>query len=243
MTVLTWPNKLTDVLAVVPAYNEEKSINLVVDQVRQAGIPDILVIDDGSTDRTMQVATEAGALVLRLPHNLGIGGAVQAGLKYAVEMGYSYVIRLDGDGQHLVEEIDKLIQEVRMGGTDVAIGSRFLPGQQTYSPPLSRGLGIYWFGKIVTWITRKPAYDTTSGMQALNRRACKILAENYPQDYPEVEARILLHKAKLNVKEVPAKMIPRATGMSSITYLRAIYYAFKVTLATFLASLRKPPKL
>ena len=124
---------------------------------------------------------------------------------------------------------------------DVAIGSRFLPGQHNYKPPLSRRMGIRWFAKLISLLTREPAYDTTSGMQALNRKAIEILAENYPQDYPEVEARVLLHKANLRVVEIPARMKPRTAGMSSITYLRAIYYMLKVTLATFLAALREPP--
>jgi glycosyltransferase involved in cell wall biosynthesis len=242
MTILTWPNKLSNVLFIVPAYNEEGAILKVIDEIKQSGLGDILVINDGSKDHTQEVATQAGALVLKMPYNLGIGGAVQAGLKYAVETGYDYIARLDGDGQHRVDEVEKLLAFVQAKKADIVIGSRFFPGQHTYTPPTSRALGIKWFGLLVTWLTRTPSYDTTSGMQAMNRQACIVLAENYPQDYPEVEARILLHKAKLKVIEVPAKMAPRATGLSSITYLRAIYYAFKVTLATILAAMREAPR-
>jgi hypothetical protein len=173
---------------------------------------------------------------------LGIGGAVQAGLMFAVDMGYSYVIRLDGDGQHRIEEASKLLRFVQEGKVDVAIGSRFLPGQHTYTPPFSRAMGIRWFAAMISSITGKPAYDTTSGMQVLNRRALTILSANYPQDYPEVEARILMHKVGMRVEEISVKMEPRVTGMSSITYLRAIYYLFKVSLATLIAALRRTPR-
>ncbi len=230
------------VLVVIPAFNEEGSIANVVQQVRKEGLGIVLVVDDGSEDETARAAAQAGAHVLRLPYNLGIGGAVQAGFKYAVDMGFEYVVRLDGDGQHRVEEVRHLLAPVRRGEVDVAIGSRFLPGQHTYSPPRARALGIRWFARLVSWFVRQPTYDPTSGMQALNRRATKVLAENYPQDYPEVEARVLLGKAKLRVQEVRVMMEPRRTGASSITYLRSIYYAFKVTLATFLAALREPPR-
>jgi glycosyltransferase involved in cell wall biosynthesis len=236
------PYNLSAVLVVVPAFNEEAAIADVVLNARQAGFNDVLVIDDGSPDRTATKAHQAGAHVLHLPYNLGIGGAVQAGLRFAVEMGYSYVIRLDGDGQHRMEEASKLLRVVQSDEADVAIGSRFLPGQHTYTPPFSRAMGIRWFAAMVSSITRKPAYDTTSGMQALNRQAMIILAQNYPQDYPEVEARILMHKTNLRVKEISARMEPRATGMSSITYLRAIYYLFKVSLATLIAALRQTPR-
>lgn len=231
------------ILAIVPAYNEEDSIAEVVRDINKHGIQDVLVIDDGSIDNTALIARRAGADVLNLPFNLGIGGAVQAGLKYADKGGYHSVIRLDGDGQHIIEEAGSLLQEVNDGKADVVIGSRFNPGNHTYEPPLSRRIGIRWFAVMISFITRRPAYDATSGMQALNRKAIRILARNYPQDYPEVEARVLLHKANLRVIEVPIKMKPRTTGVSSINYPRAIYYMFKVSLATFLAALRRPPRL
>jgi hypothetical protein len=204
---------------------------------------DVLVVDDGSSDRTASRALRAGAYVLPLPFNLGIGGAVQAGFKFAAEMGYPYMVRIDGDGQHHIEEARKLVQVVQRGEADIAIGSRFFPGQQTYHPPLGRAMGIRWFALMTSLLTREPAFDTTSGMQALNQRAIRLLAENYPQDYPEVEARILMYKARLRVKEIPVKMRPRAAGVSSITYLRSIYYMFKVSLSTLIAVVRNAPQL
>lgn len=229
-------------LIIIPAFNEEESLRKVVTEVQAANIGDILVIDDGSLDRTAAVAAAHGAHVARLPFNLGIGAAVQAGLKYAMKLGYTYVLRVDGDGQHSISEARRLLAPVEDGRADVAIGSRFLPGQHTYTPPTSRAMGIRWFSKLVSVLTGEAAHDTTSGMQAMNRRACETLASNYPQDYPEVEARILLHKAGLKVVEVAANMEPRKGGLSSITYLKAIYYALKVTLATVLAAMRRPPR-
>lgn len=241
METVNWWLKRDQILAIVPAFNEEGSIDAVVTEIQNLGICDVLVIDDGSIDRTAIIVEQKGALVLRLPFNLGIGGAVQAGLKYALELDYAYVIRMDGDGQHWVEDVDKLLQVVKLGKADVAIGSRFIPGHQTYTPPWNRGIGIRWFAALISMITHKPAYDTTSGMQSFNRRAIRILAESYPQDYPEVEARVLLHKTGLRVLEIPVRMKSRSTGISSINYHQAIYYMLKVTLATFLAALRQAP--
>ncbi|RLC86187.1 MAG: glycosyltransferase family 2 protein [Chloroflexi bacterium] len=232
----------SSVLVIIPAYNEARNIGTVVTDVRHyAPFADILVIDDGSTDSTAAVAHRSGAYVLSLPYNLGIGGAVQAGFKFAVRRGYSYVVRVDGDGQHNAAYILRLLALVQQGKADVAIGSRFCPGLVTYRPPLARRLGIRFFSFLVSFITRQPVYDPTSGMQCLNRRALYILAQDYPQDYPEVEARVLLHKARLRVIETPVCMRPRATGNSSITYLRSIYYMLKVTLATLIAALRQGP--
>jgi glycosyltransferase involved in cell wall biosynthesis len=242
LEAFVFPYRLSNVLVVIPAYNEEACVADVVRRVFESGFARALVVDDGSADRTAVEANRAGASVLTLPYNLGIGGAVQAGLKFAVRAGYSYAVRIDADGQHDIREAQKLLRAVQEGEADVAIGSRFIPGHQTYVPPFSRALGIRWFAALVSWIIKTPVYDTTSGMQAMNRRALVILAENYPQDYPEVEARILLNKARLRVIEIPVKMAPRAAGMSSITYMRAIYYMFKVSLATIVAALRRVPR-
>jgi glycosyltransferase involved in cell wall biosynthesis len=200
-----------------------------------------VVVDDGSTDETAAVARRAGADVLALPYNLGIGGAVQTGLKFAARKDYAFIIRVDGDGQHYVADIPRLLALVQRGVADVAIGSRFCPGEETYRPPLARRLGIRFFSRLISFLTGQPAYDPTSGMQCLNRRALRVLAQCYPQDYPEVEARILFHRAGLRVIETPAHMLPRPAGNSSITNVRAIYYMLKVTLATLITFLRRGP--
>lgn len=232
-------NSANAILVVIPAFNEECCISQVVAKIRQENIGDILVVNDGSTDQTAKIATEAGAMVLNLPFNLGIGGAVQAGLKLAYDMGYSYVARMDGDGQHDPKEMSRLINFVLAENTDVAIGSRFLPGQSTYKPSTSRRLGIYWFAILITLLTGKKVTDPTSGMFVANRRAIKFLSRYYPQDYPEVEARLLMHKARLKVVELPVKMFQRMAGKSSINFNGSLYYVFKVTLAVLMVSIRK----
>jgi glycosyltransferase involved in cell wall biosynthesis len=234
-----WDNNDSRTLIVIPAYNEQANIGNVVRDALQLENADVLVVDDGSKDYTIDVASRYGARVLALPYNLGIGGAVQAGLKYAVVMGYSYVLRLDGDGQHVLDEGRKLLQAVQNRDVDIAIGSRFVPNSKTYDPSFSRALGIRWFAFMIRTITRQAAYDTTSGMQAMNRAAFTFLANYYPQDYPEVEARILIYKANLKTAEFPVQMSLRMHGNSSITFLRSIYYLFKVSLATLMTAFRQ----
>ncbi|HZW04284.1 MAG TPA: glycosyltransferase family 2 protein [Anaerolineaceae bacterium] len=242
MNEVPWIRRGSQVLVIVPGFNEEGNISRVIEQIRAQDLGEVLVIDDGSKDRTASAAQEAGAMVLRLPFNLGIGGAVQAGLKFAADAGYAYVLRLDGDGQHRADEAGKLLQLVMAGEADVAVGSRFLPAQHTYRPPMVRRIGIIWFSALVSLITRHKIYDATSGMQAYNRRAVVMLADDYPQDFPEVESRILMHKLNLRTVEITARMEPRTVGHSSITWIKSIYYIFKVSLGTFLGALRKTPR-
>ena len=235
------PNSL---LLIIPAYNEELCIAQVVSRAR-AMLPhaDVLVVDDGSRDATALVAWQAGALVLSLPFNLGIGGAVQTGLKYAKRHDYELVVRVDGDGQHDPEELLRLLEVVRAGGADVAIGSRFLENMSLQRISVTRRLGIKLFAWEVSLLTGRRATDTTSGMTAMNRRAIHVLATHMPQDYPEVEARIILHRAGLTIVEIPVHMEERQAGVSSITSWRSIYYAMKVSLAVLLTTLKEIPAL
>jgi glycosyltransferase involved in cell wall biosynthesis len=233
------------ILAVIPAYNEQNAIAQVVKEVK-AIIPraDILVIDDGSKDRTAQRAQAAGALVVRHPINLGIGGTVQTGLKFAHEMGYPFIVRLDGDGQHNSEDIPKLLNPVIAGHADVAIGSRFINNEkQDMHVPFVRRIGIRFFAAEVSLITKQRATDTTSGFVALNGRAAKVLANCLPQDYPEVEGRVILHKAGLTTKEIPVRMRERVAGVSSIDSWRSIYYSLKVSLAVLMTAFKEVPTL
>ncbi len=200
---------------------------------------DVLVIDDGSTDATAERAAAAGAAVVRLPYNLGIGGAVQTGFKYALAHGYGVVIRLDGDGQHEPQEIPNLLAPLARGEADVVVGSRFASGAGDYRPPFARRAGIRWFSQLVSLLTRQKLTDTTSGFQAVNARAIKLFAADYPHDYPEVEAAVMVVRHRLRIVEVPATMRGRETGSSSITALRSLYYAVKVTLALFVGVFRR----
>ena len=230
------------IVAVVPAFDEEAAIGVVVAEI-QAFDPaiDVVVVDDGSTDATARVAGEAGAAVVRLPFNLGIGAAVQTGFRYALEQGYDVAVRLDGDGQHDPVELPKLLEPLERDEADVVTGSRFRArdGEEAYRPPLARRLGITWFARLVSLLSGQRVTDTTSGFQALNRQGIALFARDYPSDYPEVEATVLVLKHKLRLVEVPVRMREREHGSSSITLLRSVYYAFKVTLALFVAMGRR----
>jgi glycosyltransferase involved in cell wall biosynthesis len=227
-------------VAVVPARNEEAAVGRVVAELREfdPGL-DVVVIDDGSTDATAEVARAAGAAVVRLPYNLGIGGAVQTGFKFALAHGYEIVIRLDGDGQHDPQEIPNLLAPLERGDADVVVGSRFADGNGDYRAPFARRAGIRWFARIVSLLTGQKLTDTTSGFQAVNARAIRLFAADYPHDYPEVEAAVMVVRHRLRILEVSARMRGRETGSSSITMLRSLYYAVKVTLALFIGVFRR----
>lgn len=228
------------VIAVVPAYNEQRAIGVLVDEIHAFDASfDVVVVDDGSTDATATVAAEHGAIVVTLPFNLGIGGAVQTGFKYALEHDYELAVRLDGDGQHDPAELSKLLAPVERGEADIITGSRFADGALAYRPPFARRIGITWFALLVSLLTRQRVTDTTSGFQALNRKGIALFAGDYPNDYPEVEATVLVFKHRLRLAEVPVQMREREHGESSITVVRSIYYMLKVTLALLVAMLRK----
>lgn len=227
-------------LAIVPARNEEAAVGGVVEELRAFDPElDVVVIDDGSTDATAERAAAAGAAVVRLPYNLGIGGAVQTGFKYALEHGYDTVIRLDGDGQHDPRQIPVLLGPLERGEADVVVGSRFADGHGDYKAPFARRAGIRWFARLVSLLTGQKLTDTTSGFQAVNAQAIRLFAADYPHDYPEVEAAVMVVRHRLRLLEVPARMRGRETGASSITTLRSLYYAVKVTLALLVGVFRR----
>jgi len=227
-------------VAIVPARNEEGAIGAVVREIRafDPGL-DVVVIDDGSTDRTAAVAAAAGAHVVRLPFNLGIGGAVQTGFRYALAHGFELAVRLDGDGQHEAYELAKVIEPILAGEADIVVGSRFAARDGHYKGPLPRRVGIRLFAAIVSMLVRQRVTDTTSGFQALNRRGITLFAADYPHDYPEVEATVMVYRHRLRLREVPVTMRERSTGSSSITALRSVYYIAKVSLALFVGLFRR----
>ena len=229
-------------LIIIPAYNEQDAIFQVVQGARRA-VPqaDVLVINDGSADDTAQEAEAAGALVVAHPFNLGIGGAVQTGLKFARDQGYDYVIRLDGDGQHNADEIRIFLDVLRAGQADMVIGSRFLEADVDWHIPWARRVGINFFGWAVSLLIGHRATDTTSGFCGMNRHAVDVLAAYLPQDYPDVEGRVILHKAGLRQLELPVHMRARAAGVSSITTWKSVYYAFKVSVAMVTSALKDIP--
>jgi glycosyltransferase involved in cell wall biosynthesis len=228
-------------IATVPALNEEAAISRVIDEIR-AFDPEleIVVIDDGSADRTAQVARAAGAHVLRLPFNLGIGGAVQTGFRYAYENGFELAVRVDGDGQHDPAQLAAVVEPVIRGEADIVVGSRYLgPGGKGYRSTAPRRAGIRILARVVSLLTGQRITDPTSGFQALNRKAISLFAADYPHDYPEVEALVLLLRHRLRLREVPIAMRPRAGGRSSIRTLSSGYYMVKVLLALFVGSFRR----
>ncbi len=233
------PNRSDRLLIIIPAYNEQGAIAQVVRGAREA-VPgaDVLVINDGSVDNTAPEAESAGAFVVQHPFNLGIGGAVQTGLKFARSQGYDYVIRLDGDGQHNAAEIQLFLDALRSHRADMVIGSRFLDADVDWHIPWSRRVGILFFARAVSLIIGERATDTTSGFCGMNRAAVDVLATYLPQDYPDVEGRVIVYKAGLRQLELPVNMRARMAGVSSINTWKSIYYAFKVSVAMFTSALK-----
>jgi glycosyltransferase involved in cell wall biosynthesis len=225
-------------IVLIPAYQEERSIGGLVRSLRERYPYDVLVVNDGSTDNTGQAAREAGAIVVDLPCNLGIGGAVQTGFLYARDRGYDIVVRIDGDGQHEIEDIPKVLEPILSGRADAVIGSRFL-GETGYRGSIPRIFGIQHFRWLVNLFTGYRVTDPTSGFFAINRRLVVFYSDHYPSDYPEVDAYILMHRLKARAVEVPVRMYERAEGKSSITAFRAVYYMLKVTLSFLINRIRR----
>jgi glycosyltransferase involved in cell wall biosynthesis len=227
-------------VAIVPAFNEERAVTRVIDELRafDPGL-DVVVVDDGSIDRTAAVAAARGVRVLRLPFNLGIGGAVQTGFRYAYENGYDLAVRVDGDGQHDPAQLACVIEPVLLGDADIAVGSRFASEPSGYRSSLTRRIGIRILARVVSRIVGQTVTDTTSGFQAVNRLGIALFARDYPHDYPEVEATVMAFRNRLRLREVPVEMRARDSGRSSITALRSVYYMVKVLLAIFVGLFRR----
>ena len=227
-------------VALVPAFNEEANVGRVIDEIRAFDPSlDVVVVDDGSYDRTAEVAQQHGATVVRLPFNLGIGGAVQTGFRFAFEHGYDLAVRLDGDGQHDPSQLDRILAPVVAGEADIAVGSRFAGEGDGYRSSRSRRVGIRLLAWVVSRIVGRRVTDTTAGFQALNHRAIELFAHDYPHDYPEVEATIMVSRHRLRSVEVPVSMRERGGGRSSITAIRSVYYMVKVLLAIFVGLFRR----
>ena len=227
------------ILIIIPAYNEEDSLGAVIESVRkhvpQAGI---VVVNDGSTDSTAKVAEGAGVVVLTHLYNLGIGATMQTGYRYARVKGYDIAVQVDADGQHPADQIPRIIGPIIEGKADMVVGSRFL-GTGDYRPSLARSTGMGIFSRVVSAIIKEKVTDTTSGFRASGGRCIRFFSHHYPDDYPEVEALVLLHKLGFSIMEVPVRMEDRTGGKSSITPIRSIYYMIKVLLAIFVDLLKK----
>lgn len=225
------------IIAIVPAYNEAGNIELLIDQLREVEI-DVIVINDKSTDGTLTVLKKMKVNYIDLPCNLGIGGAVQTGYSYAVEKGYDIAIQVDGDGQHDPKYINELIEPIINNQADMIIGSRYI-NKQGFQSTLIRRLGIRYFSILIKLLTGTRITDPTSGFRACNFKIMEYFSIYYPIDYPEPESITALLRQGYRIKEIPVEMLERRSGLSSINFLKSIYYMVKVTLAILIDIIRK----
>ncbi|CAM3334822.1 MULTISPECIES: glycosyltransferase family 2 protein [Saccharibacillus] len=225
------------VLLIIPAFNESESIGPLLIALREQGLT-ALVVNDGSTDDTAEVCAAAGADLITLPCNLGIGGAVQTGYKYAYAHGYDIAIQFDGDGQHRAEFVPALIEPLLSGRADLSIGSRYIE-KEGFQSTLLRRAGIRYFSGLIRLISGQTVTDPTSGFRAVNRSIMAMFAAQYPTDYPEPESIVHVLRLGGRIVEVPVLMSERVGGRSSIRSLRSVYYMIKVSLAILIDALRR----
>lgn len=225
-------------LVIVPALDEAESIAAVVDDARAVLGADVVVVDDGSTDRTGAIAAQAGATVLRLPYNLGVGGAIRTGLRFASEAGYELVVQLDGDGQHPASEAKKLVDHLRREEADLVVGSRFAAG---YGVSKARRTVMRLLARIVSRRIKVTVSDTTSGFRAMGPRAIALFERVYPVDYlsDTVEALLIAGDYGLRVREVDVTMRPRQGGSPSTSGLKSAYHLARLFLVVLLHALRR----
>jgi glycosyltransferase involved in cell wall biosynthesis len=225
-------------LILIPAYNEEGAVAGVIKEVRDV-LPDVpvLVLDDCSEDGTRNAARTAGADVLPMPYHLGLGGCVQAGYRLAFELGYDYVVRVDGDGQHDPRYIPKILETLQRENCEMVIGSRFINGDGQHTGFL-RAAGIVFFRTMLRPILGRTVRDPTSGFVGVNRTALALFSKSFPLEYPEIEALVVLQRKRFRFVEVPCKMRPRRTGRTTITALRSLYYPIHVLLGVFVNVLK-----
>ena len=226
-------------LFIVPAHDERQALPGVISDLREhCPRCDIVVVNDGSSDGTGDVARALGAQVLDLPCNLGIGAAVQTGLLFAKQHGYDAAVQFDGDGQHKADQVARLLAPLIAGEADVVIGSRFLEGR-SYRAPVMRRVGIAVFRWVNSLVLERTITDNTSGFRSYNATAIGFLAREYPHDYPEPESVVTLVRHGFAVREVPVEMRTRQGGRSSITLWRAMYYMVKVIIAIMVGLTRQ----
>lgn len=231
------------VLVIIPAYNEAESIENVVNDIKSHTDFDFVVINDGSRDSTVDICREHGYPVVDLPLNLGIGGAVQTGYKYALANDFDVAVQFDGDGQHDASYLNMLVRELEERNVDLMIGSRFVgESRDGFQSTAMRRLGIAMISSSIRLFSGLRITDPTSGFRAANRRAIRFFCANYPIDYPEPESIVALDSAGYRVEEIPVKMRERQGGTSSIKAFSSVYYMIKVLLAVAIQSSRRGKK-
>jgi glycosyltransferase involved in cell wall biosynthesis len=235
------------VLVVVPALNEEGSVGTVVDACRTLGL-DVCVVDDGSTDRTAQVAEASGAMVLRLPINLGVGGALRCGFRYAVQHGYDVAVQVDADGQHDPAAVPTLLERLRETGADMVVGSRFAAAPDRYLVGRGRRLAMRVLARRASWSVGRPITDATSGLRAIRRPLLDEFARHYPVEYlgDTVEAMVIAGRQRARIEECSITMSQRAAGEASAGVFASIWYVLRVLIAIELMRRRReelPPAM
>lgn len=226
-------------LVIIPAYNESASIEKTVREIQnKAKEFDYVIINDCSKDNTKQICEENGFNFIDLPINLGIGGAVQTGYRYAYRKGYDMAVQVDGDGQHNPEFLEKMADYMTETGADMVIGSRFIE-KQGFQSSGTRRIGIKYFTILIKILTGKTITDPTSGLRLVNRDVIKMFAYDYPKDYPEPESTVAVLRCKKKVEEIPVIMRERNGGVSSISMKKSVYYMIKVSLAILIEKIRK----
>lgn len=230
-----------NILIIIPAFNEEENIRKLIQKIHEVKYKNtvgILVINDHSTDETSLICKEMGVDVINLPCNLGIGGAVQTGYKFAALHDYDFAIQVDGDGQHNPEFIESLIEPIIQGNADIVIGSRYI-NQSGFQSSVMRRLGIRYLKYLINILTGLKITDPTSGYRACSKEIIKLFSINYPKDYPEPESIMYIKRKGFRVSEIPVIMNEREGGKSSINFHRSIYYMIKVSLAIVFDKIRK----
>ena len=225
-------------IIIIPAYNEEENIEKTVTAIKQnAKGFDYVIINDCSTDNTRKICEEKEFNIVNLPINLGIGGAVQTGYKYAYENGYDVAVQVDGDGQHDPEFLNTMADYLIEHQVDMVIGSRFIE-KKGFQSSITRRMGIQFFSKLIKVLTGKKITDPTSGLRMIGRNVMEIFSEDYPRDYPEPESIVAVLRKNMKIEEIPVVMLERQGGVSSISPKKSIYYMVKVTLAILIERIR-----
>lgn len=226
-------------LIIIPAFNEESNIEKTVHSIlKDAPEFDYVVINDCSTDHTRAICEEHGFNIVNLPINLGIGGAVQTGYKYAYEQGYDVAVQVDGDGQHDPEFLNLMAEHLMSHHLDMVIGSRFIE-KKGFQSSAARRIGIVFFSKLIKFLTGQLITDPTSGLRMVGRNVMGLFAVDYPRDYPEPESVVAVLRRGMKVEEIPVIMHERTGGVSSISLKKSVYYMIKVTLAIMIERIRK----
>ena len=225
-------------IIIIPAYNEEENIERTVNAIQKSAQGfDYVIINDCSTDNTRKICEEKEFNIVNLPINLGIGGAVQTGYKYAYENGYDVAVQVDGDGQHDPEFLNTMADYLIEHQVDMVIGSRFIE-KKGFQSSITRRMGIQFFSKLIKVLTGKKITDTTSGLRMIGRNVMEIFSEDYPRDYPEPESIVAVLRKNMKIEEIPVVMLERQGGVSSISPKKSIYYMIKVTLAILIERIR-----